>query len=122
MLPVGWVLGATGLCWAPGAVLPAQSPASHFQGDSSFVVMTNFIVTPHQAQGYCAEVRPPTIPPSPRGESHMEGEVPRALEVKLGRLPAGAAVEGSQAEIDMESQAPFGPAGAALPAACQAGC
>ncbi|KAM7067809.1 P2X purinoceptor 1 isoform 1-T3 [Molossus nigricans] len=25
------------------------------QGDSSFVVMTNFIVTPHQAQGYCAE-------------------------------------------------------------------
>ncbi|XP_027481351.1 P2X purinoceptor 1 isoform X1 [Zalophus californianus] len=25
------------------------------QGDSSFVIMTNFIVTPHQAQGYCAE-------------------------------------------------------------------
>ncbi|XP_042138287.1 P2X purinoceptor 1 isoform X3 [Peromyscus maniculatus bairdii] len=25
------------------------------QGDSSFVVMTNFIVTPQQAQGYCAE-------------------------------------------------------------------
>ncbi|XP_032125935.1 P2X purinoceptor 1 isoform X3 [Sapajus apella] len=25
------------------------------QGDSSFVVMTNFIVTPKQAQGYCAE-------------------------------------------------------------------
>ncbi|XP_023579135.1 P2X purinoceptor 1 isoform X3 [Octodon degus] len=26
------------------------------QGDSSFVVMTNFIVTPQQAQDYCAEV------------------------------------------------------------------
>nr|XP_020031761.1 P2X purinoceptor 1 isoform X2 [Castor canadensis] len=25
------------------------------QGDSSFVVMTNFIMTPQQAQGYCAE-------------------------------------------------------------------
>ncbi|XP_059525046.1 P2X purinoceptor 1 isoform X1 [Myotis daubentonii] len=57
------------------------------QGDSSFVVMTNFIVTPHQAQGYCAEVRPPTIPPpSPRGESHMEGEVPWALEHPEGGI------------------------------------
>uniref|UniRef100_A0ABI7ZM99 Purinergic receptor P2X 1 n=1 Tax=Felis catus TaxID=9685 RepID=A0ABI7ZM99_FELCA len=26
------------------------------QGDSSFVIMTNFIATPRQAQGYCAEV------------------------------------------------------------------
>ncbi|XP_022376729.1 P2X purinoceptor 1 isoform X2 [Enhydra lutris kenyoni] len=25
------------------------------QGDSSFVIMTNFIATPHQVQGYCAE-------------------------------------------------------------------
>lgn len=56
------------------------------------MVMTNFIMTPHQAQGYCAEVRLPTIPPpSPQGGSPVEGEIPWALEVKLGRLPARAA-------------------------------
>ena len=67
-----WILGA---CWGSawvlgGAVLPTQSPglpspAPHFQGDSSFVIMTNFIATPRQAQGYCAEVRTATHPLSP---------------------------------------------------------
>lgn len=50
--------------WVLEAFLPAQSPALHFQGDSSFVVMTNFIATPKQAQGYCAEVRTAAHPPS----------------------------------------------------------
>ncbi|XP_045149270.1 P2X purinoceptor 1 [Echinops telfairi] len=34
-------------------VPPSTGPS--FQGDSSFVVMTNFIMTPGQVQGYCAE-------------------------------------------------------------------
>lgn len=31
------------------------------QGDSSFVVMTNFIITPGQKQGTCPEVNTPTF-------------------------------------------------------------
>lgn len=49
--------GCCGSAWVLRDVPSAQSPAPHFQGDSSFVVMTNFIATPQQAQGYCAEVR-----------------------------------------------------------------
>lgn len=123
MLRAMWALGAAGQCLVLGAVLPAQSPASHFQGDSSFVVMTNFIVTPHQAQGYCAEVRlPTTLLLHPKGKVTRKRRSPWALEVKLGRLPAGAAVVGPQAQIHTEEQATFDPAGASLPAACQAGC
>ena len=61
--------------------LSCPPPASHFQGDSSFVVMTNFIATPRQAQGHCAEVR--TVTHSlffePSGKSNVEEEVPRSI-------------------------------------------
>lgn len=43
--------------WGCSTNSSCHLPALRFQGDSSFVVMTNFIVTPQQAQGYCAEVR-----------------------------------------------------------------
>lgn len=90
MLPATWALGAAEQSLVHGAVLPAQSPASHFQGDSSFVVMTNFIVTPHQSQGYCAEVRLPNLPPpSPQGESHQEEEVPLGTGGEAGEASCG---------------------------------
>lgn len=57
---------ATGLCphitpggigsLGPAAVLAVSSWAVSPQGDNSFVVMTNFIVTPGQKQGTCPEV------------------------------------------------------------------
>lgn len=81
-----------------GAVLPTQSPplpspASHFQGDSSFVIMTNFIATLQQVQGYCAEVRTANCPLAPIlgpiGENNMEEEVPLVIK---DRLPRGNAM------------------------------
>lgn len=56
MVGCGGLWGSSGLQESAGG-LRAVFPLPHFQGDSSFVVMTNFIVTPQQAQEYCAEVR-----------------------------------------------------------------
>lgn len=63
------VLGFLGL-FSQLRALPSPPPASHFQGDNSFVVMTNFIATPRQAQGHCAEVRTVAHPPflDPQGK------------------------------------------------------
>lgn len=91
----GDILGC-GVCWVSGglqrpsgavfyhfgAVLPNplhHLSALHFQGDSSFVVMTNFIMTPQQSQGHCAEVRTPPFSWTHRGENIMES--PWALVV-----------------------------------------
>lgn len=81
-----------GVRWAPapfwGSVLPLWNcftnplhhlSALHLQGDSSFVVMTNFIMTPQQAQGHCAEVRTSPFSWTHRGENIMES--PWALVV-----------------------------------------
>lgn len=82
-----------GSAWVLRAVPPAQSPVPRFQGDSSFVVMTNFIATPQQTQGYCAEVRTVHAPFfNPQGKVTWKRRSPWALEVKLDRLPAGATV------------------------------
>lgn len=91
MLHAVWVLGAAGQCLGSWAILPAHSPAPHLQGDSSFVVMTNFIITPHQAQGYCAEVRTAAHPSffNPKGKMTWQRRSPWAPEVKLDRLPLG---------------------------------
>ena len=91
-----WIPGA---CWASAcvlrALLPTQSPAlpsptPHFQGDSSFVIMTNFIVTPHQAQGYCAEVRTATHPlsPLPGPQGKITWKRKSAWTLKIGSLRA----------------------------------
>lgn len=57
------------------------------------MIMTNFIVTPHQAQGYCAEVRTATHPlsplPGPTRENNVEEGVPLSIE---DRLPQGNAM------------------------------
>lgn len=58
--------------WGCSTNSACHLPALHFQGDSSFVVMTNFIVTPQQAQGYCAEVRTPPLSWTHRGDNMME--------------------------------------------------
>lgn len=88
-----WISGA---CWASvcvlGAVLPTQSsvlpsPTPHFQGDSSFVIMTNFIATPHQAQGYCAEVRTAihSLSLLLTGENIMEEEIALGTEDRISQ-------------------------------------
>lgn len=61
--------------------------------------MTNFIVTPRQAQGYCAEVRTAAHPSffHPKGETTWKRRSPWALDVQLDRLPAGATVVEFQA-------------------------
>lgn len=102
----------SGACWGSarllGALSPAQSPAlpsptSHFQGDSSFVVMTNFIATPRQAQGHCAEVRTfPSSPLGPAGKNTRKRKPPWASEGKPDRLPAGTTVVEFQAQIYTE--------------------
>lgn len=57
------------------------------------MIMTNFIATLQQVQGYCAEVRTATCPLTPIlgpiGENNMEEEVPLAIK---DRLPRGNAM------------------------------
>lgn len=81
---LGQCLGSGGCSQLRALVSP--SPAPHFQGDSSFVIMTNFIATPRQVQGYCAEVRTATHPPSLLLGPRAEEKVPLRVE---DRIPEG---------------------------------
>lgn len=82
-----------------GALLPAGNlscpplPLTS-RGQLQPLVMTNFIATPRQAQGHCAEVRTVThsLFLEPSGKSDVEEEVPLSTGGSLIKPPCGAIV------------------------------